>query len=59
MTFQKEELMLKRQILKESGLGKKKVKIPSEGKVTEVRVDPTDQGGARTQMPRTAMVLGN
>lgn len=58
MTFQKEELMLKRQILKESGLGKKKVKILNERKVTKVRDDPTDQGGARTQMLRTARVLG-
>lgn len=58
MTFQKEELMLKRQILKESGLGKKKVKILNERKVTKVRDDPTDHGGARTQMLRTARVLG-
>lgn len=46
-------------ILKESGLGKKQVKILNGGKVTEVRDDPTDQGGARTQMPRTARVLGH
>ena len=43
--------MLKRRILKRSGLGKKKVKILNGGKIPQVEEDPGDQGVAWKQMP--------